>query len=117
MVEQVVSGTQEHLVTSTHVSVPNANVVPSLIQTDEPVAVVNVKSSFFSKINWTQAIQALAAVLVIATGGKINIDPQSQLLLVGGIVVVGNLITVIIKTYFTPTVTAQSIAVATKPTD
>ena len=91
--------------------------VPSIIDATEPTVVVNIKSGWFSKINWTQAIQAIAAVIVIATGGKINITPEQQLMLVGAIVVVGNISTVIIKQYFTPTVTPQSVAIATKPVD
>ncbi len=72
------------------------------------VAVVNVQSAWFSKINWTQVVQALATVLVIATGGKLDLTPDQQLQIVGGIVVVGNLATVIMKTYFTNTITPQS---------
>ena len=70
---------------------------------------VPVQSGWFSKINWTQAIQVLATVLVITTGGKINITADQQLALVGGIVVLGNIITVVLKTYYTPTVTKQSV--------
>ena len=84
--------------------------VPASTDVSQPTAVVNVvDDGWFSKINWTQAIQALAAVLVIGTGGKVNITPDQQLYLVGAIVIIGNLATVIMKTYFTPTVTKQSV--------
>jgi hypothetical protein len=84
--------------------------VPASTDVTQPTAVVNVTDNgWFSKINWTQAVQAAAAVLVIATGGKINISPADQLYLVGAIVVVGNLITVVMKVYFTSTVTKQSV--------
>jgi hypothetical protein len=84
--------------------------VPASTDVTQPTAVVNVaENGWFSKINWAQAIQVLAAVTVMATGGKINISPEQQLALVTGILVVGNIVTVIIKTYFTPTVTKQSV--------
>ncbi len=72
------------------------------------VTVVTVESPWFSKINWTQVIQAAAAVAVIVSGGRINLTPDQQLQLVGAIVLVGNLITIIMKTYFTHTITPQS---------
>jgi len=84
--------------------------------TTVPAAVVPVTSGWFSKINWTQAVQAIAAVLVIATGGKISLDPQQQLAIVGGIVVVGNILTIVLKTYFTSTVTPQSVTATTTKT-
>ncbi len=84
-----------------------------MVTTTTPAATVPVQSAFFSKINWAQAVQALAAVLVIATGGKINLSPTDQAYIVGAIVVVGNLATVILKTYFTTTVTPQSVSPTT----
>ncbi len=82
----------------------------------EQVVVVNTQSPWFSKINWTQVVQAIATVLVIATGGKIDLTPEQQLQIVGAIVVIGNLATIIIKTYFTTTVTPQSVPVQTRGT-
>ncbi len=72
------------------------------------LTVVEVQSPWFSKINWTQIVQGVAAIVVIATGGKLDITPEQQLQIVGAIVVIGNLATIIMKTYFTNTVTAQS---------
>mgnify|MGYP001574545513 CR=1 FL=1 len=72
------------------------------------IAVVEVQSPWFSKINWTQVVQGIAAIVVIATGGKLDITPEQQLQIVGAIVVFGNLATIIMKTYFTSTVTPQS---------
>ncbi len=79
----------------------------------DQVVVVNTQSPWFSKINWTQIVQGIAAVVVIATGGKINLTPEEQLQIVGAIVVVGNLATIIMKTYFTSTVTPQSVPTPT----
>ncbi len=72
------------------------------------VTVVEVQSPWFSKINWTQVVQGVAAIAVIATGGKVDLTPEQQLQIVGAIVVVGNLATIIMKTYFTGTITPQS---------
>ncbi len=72
------------------------------------LVVVEVQSAWFSKINWTQVVQALATVVVIATGGKVDLTPDQQLQIVGGIVIIGNLATIIMKTYFTKTITPQS---------
>ncbi len=72
------------------------------------VTVVEVQSPWFSKINWTQIVQGVAAIVVIASGGKINLTPEQQLQIVGGIVVIGNLLTIVLKTYFTHTITPQS---------
>ncbi len=80
----------------------------------DPVVVVNTQSPWFSKINWTQVVQGVAAVLVIATGGKIELTPEQQLQIVGAIVIAGNLATIIMKTYFTTTVTPQSVPTQTK---
>ncbi len=78
-----------------------------------PAAVVPIQSVWLSKINWTQIVQGVAAVLVIATGGKLNLTPEQQLQIVGAIVVVGNLATIVMKTYFTTTVTSQSVTPTT----
>ncbi len=88
----------------------------TLTQITVPAAIVPVESGWFSKINWTQVVQAAATVLVIATGGKLNITPEQQLQIVGAIVVVGNLATIIMKTYFTSTVTPQSVTATTTQT-
>ena len=84
--------------------------VPEVTDVSQPTAVVNVtENGWFSKINWTNAVQIVAGVLVVVTGGKINLSAQDQLYLVGAILVAGNIATVVIKTYFTPTVTKQSV--------
>ncbi len=88
----------------------------SMISITVPAAVVPVESSWLSKINWTQIVQGAAAVLVIASGGKLNLTPEQQLQIVGAIVVVGNLATIIMKTYFTTSVTPQSVTPTTTQT-
>lgn len=74
-----------------------------------PVAVVPVKSAWASKVNWTQAISMVAMVASYFTGGKINLTPDQQTALAVAIGVVTNVVTIIIKSYFTPTVTVGSL--------
>lgn len=71
--------------------------------------IVEVKSAWVSKINWTQAIGGAAMVLGWYSGGKINLTADQQLALVTTIGVVSNLVTWVIKTWFTSTVTAASV--------
>ncbi len=72
------------------------------------VTLVEVQSPWISKINWTQIVQGAAAIAVIVSGGKVNLTTEQQLQIVGGIVVLGNLATIVMKTYFTSTITPQS---------
>lgn len=72
-----------------------------------PISVaVDVKSAWFSKINWTQAVGLLASVLVIF---GINVDPSTQIALVGSIQGVVAVVTWALKTFFTSTVTPSSV--------
>jgi hypothetical protein len=69
-------------------------------------ATVEVKSAWFSKVNWTQALALAASVLVIF---GINIPPEVQAEVVAGIQAAQAIITWVIKTWFTPTVTPASV--------
>lgn len=80
------------------------------------VAEAPVQSGWTSKINVTQIVQIVATLLVVFTGGKINLTPDQQVMLVGAIVLVGNIATVIFRQYFTKSVTPQSVSVASLPT-
>lgn len=66
------------------------------------------KSAWFSKINWTQAVGILASVLVVVTGGKLNIPIEQQGAIVLLIQTGQGLVTWVMKTWFTPTVTTAS---------
>lgn len=70
---------------------------------------VPVQSAWLSKINITQAVQAAAMVVVWLSGGALNIDPTQQAAIVVTIGVVGNIVTWILKTWFTNTVTPGSV--------
>lgn len=69
---------------------------------------LRTKSAWLSKINWTQAVAIGASVLVIATGGKIDIPLEQQLQIVGAIQAAQGVATWIFKTWFTPTITPAS---------
>ena len=73
------------------------------------IAAVPVESGWLSKINITQVVQAAAMLLLFTTGGKVNISADQQVVLATAIVIVGNLVTVIFRQYFTKTVTPQSV--------
>lgn len=72
-------------------------------------AVVGVKSAWSSKINWTQAIGIGASALVFMTGGKVNIPLEVQGEIVLAIQGAQGVVTWVMKTWFTPTVTAASV--------
>lgn len=73
------------------------------------VTVVDIKSAWLSKINWTQAIGIGASALVFVTGGKINIPVDVQLQLVAAIQAAQAVATWVIKTWFTSSVTPASV--------
>lgn len=69
-------------------------------------ATVEVKSAWFSKINWTQALALAASVLVIF---GVNIPPEVQAEAVAGIQAAQAIVTWVIKTWFTASVTPASV--------
>ena len=74
--------------------------------TPEPSAVVApVKSGWFSKINWTQ-IGGLLASLAALIG--LNVDPQTLTTIVVGIQALIAVVTMVMRTFFTTSVTAAS---------
>lgn len=80
------------------------------------VAEVDVKSSWTSKINWTQVVGIGASALVLLTGGKVNIPVDVQAEIVVGIQAVQGIVTFVLKTWFTKTITAESAAAPDVPT-
>lgn len=67
---------------------------------------VPVKSSWTSKINWTQLIAVMASVLVLF---GISIPAETQLQIVVGIQAAQAIATWIIRTWFTKEITAASV--------
>ncbi len=69
-------------------------------------AVVLVKSPLLSKTNWTQVVAAAAAILLVF---GVDIDAKTQAEVCAGIVALQGAITIIFHTWFSPTVTPQSL--------
>lgn len=72
-------------------------------------AVVDVKSAWASKINWTQAVAVIASVLVLF---GIDVPPEAQAQIVVAITSVSGIVTWVLKTWFTTSVTPSSAAKA-----
>jgi len=67
---------------------------------------VPLKSPWLSKINWVSVIGAVAAVLLVF---GVNIDPDMQAKAAGGLIALQSIITIVVKTWFTDTVTPQAV--------
>jgi hypothetical protein len=72
-------------------------------------AVVTVTSAWTSKINWTQAIAALAMLLTWLTGGQIDLSASDQAAIILVIGLISQVVTWVLKTFFTSTVHASSL--------
>lgn len=72
-------------------------------------AVVDVKSAWLSKINWTQAIGVIASVAAVF---GFNLPPETQIALVGAIQGVVAVVTWVLKTFVKPSVTPTAAAKA-----
>ena len=72
-------------------------------------AIVDVKPATSSKINWTQAAGLIATGVTLASKGKLNLDADTVLTIIVGIQGVTQIATLIMRTYFTTTVTPQSV--------
>ncbi len=81
--------------------------LPEIISS--PQVIVPVRSAWFSKINVTQWISALAVMLTLFSGGKLNLDASQQLALVSAIGIITPIITSIFRTFYTKTITPSSI--------
>lgn len=71
------------------------------------IAEVEVKSAFLSKINWTQLISVLASLLIVF---GVNIPPELQAHLAAAITALSAIVTIVMKTWFTTTITPASAA-------
>lgn len=68
---------------------------------------VAVKSAWWSKVNWTQLIAMIASAGVLF---GLNISPEDQAKIVATIQAVSSLATIIMRTWFTTTITPASAA-------
>lgn len=73
---------------------------------------VPVSSAWTSKVNWTQAVAAFAMILTLVSGGKVGMSGDQQAALVVSIGVFFNIVTWVLKTFFTSTVHASSLTAA-----
>lgn len=73
----------------------------------EQAATVPIKSAWASKINWTQAVALAGTVLTLTTGH--DLDPATQAAIVAGIQAVQSVATWVQRTWFTKSVTPQSL--------
>jgi hypothetical protein len=71
-------------------------------------ATVDVKSAWLSKINWIQVV-ALAGTTATGLIGAFNLDPVTAAKVTAIVAIVGQVATVIVKTFFTSTVTPSSV--------
>ena len=72
---------------------------------DDGAAVVKIKSAWLSKINWKSA---LALVALLASTFGVDISPELQVKILTGAMAASELYNIIVKTWFTGTVTPQS---------
>lgn len=75
---------------------------------EQQKAVVDVNSAWWSKINWAQVVGIAASILVILTGGKLDLSPELQAQIVLAIQAIIGIITVVLKTFFTTSITPSS---------
>jgi hypothetical protein len=83
-----------------------ANAVVEAINESPNVAVVSVKSGWASKINWVQAGGIVASV---AAFFGLDVPPDTLAAIIGGIQAAAALITVVMRTWFTRSVTTKSV--------
>ncbi len=67
---------------------------------------VLIKSAWFSKINWTQAISFVAMML---TTFGIDLDPETQAQILAGIISAQATVTWFLRTFKTDTVTPSAV--------
>ncbi len=68
---------------------------------------VEVKSAWLSKINWTQVAQ-----IAFSVGALFGLDvpPEEKAAIITAINGIGNVVTIVMKTFFTSTITPASAA-------
>ncbi len=79
-----------------------------------PITPVSVRvpvlpSQAGSKINWTQWISAGAMIVTLVSGGALSVSAEQQLAIVAVIGLGTNVVTWVMRTWFTRAVTPQSL--------
>lgn len=72
-------------------------------------AVVNVKSAWAGKVNWTQFVGGTAMLLTFVSGGKFNLSAGDQASIITVIGLVQGAVTWVLKTWFTSDVHPSSL--------
>ena len=90
-----------------NIDAPTVEHVAAAINAAPGVAVVETKSGWLSKINWTQ-FTGIAASLLAWVG--LDVSTETLIAIIGGIQAVQAVVTVIIRTWFTKAVTPQSVS-------
>ncbi len=68
---------------------------------------VDIKSAWLSKINWTQVVSVVASLLVVF---GLDIPPETQAHIATAITALTGLVTIVMKTFFTTSITPSSAA-------
>ncbi len=71
------------------------------------IAEVDIKSAWLSKINWVQVASVAASILVVF---GINVPPELQAQIAAAITAISAIVTIVMKTWFTTTITPSSAA-------
>ena len=73
-------------------------------------AIVEVKSAWWSKINWVQVAGViLSSAITLVSGRSLGFDDATTVKVLGGLNLIQGIVTVIFKVWFTSTVTPQSL--------
>lgn len=75
-----------------------------------PSATVPVVSPWYSKINWVQVVTvALSSAITLISGHAFGFSDATTVKVLGALNLLNGVVTVILKTWFTSTVTPQSV--------
>lgn len=70
-----------------------------------PTVIVEEKSSWFSKVNWAQV---LTVVFTMLAAFGFNVPEDLRVNIMAAVTALGGLVTIIMRTYFTTTITPAS---------
>lgn len=79
------------------------------ISTTNQTATVDVRSAWFSRVNWVSVVSGAAMVTTFVTGGKFSITPEQQAAIVTTIGVLAGAATWVLDTWFNHTVPPTAI--------
>lgn len=75
--------------------------------TDVTTVAAPVKSAWLSKINWLQIV-SLGVTFATGIFGAFNLDPAMTAKATAGAAAVGQVLTIVLRTFFTTTITPSS---------